>query len=256
MNLKSNKKPNTSWNKAADWYDELLATDPDSYQCKVILPNILRLMDIKRGEQIADIACGQGYFTEAFYKQSGSVVGVDIASKLIQLASKHSPKIQYHVASAESMPFLASNSFDKVAIILALQNMVDVNGVIKEAHRILKSKGSLYIVLNHPAFRVLKESSWGWDEKMKAQYRRIDRYISEAQVKIQMHPGDNPKDITLSFHRPFQFYFKIFHKNGLAVTRLEEWISHRTSERGPRAIAEDRARKEIPLFLAIETIKL
>lgn len=256
MNPK-NKKPNTSWGKVAAWYDELLETDPDSYQRNVIAPNLLRLMAIQKGERIADIACGQGYFTEAFSAQGADTVGVDIAPELIQQAMKRSPKkIQYHTASAEAMPFLKNGSFDKAAVVLALQNMADPHAALKEVNRILKPKGSLYIVLNHPAFRVLKESSWGWDEKMKVQYRRIDRYISESQIKIQMHPGDNPKEVTLSFHRPLQFYFKMFHKNGFAVVRLEEWISHRKSERGPRADAEDRARKEIPLFLALEIIKL
>lgn len=37
-----------------------------------------------------------------------------------------------------------------------------------------------------------------------------------------------------------------------AIVRMEEWISHRESEKGPRKIAEDTARKEFPLFLAIE----
>ena len=41
-------------------------------------------------------------------------------------------------------------------------------------------------------------------------------------------------------------------KAGLAITRLEEWISHKKSEEGPRATAEDVARKEIPLFLMLE----
>jgi hypothetical protein len=35
------------------------------------------------------------------------------------------------------------------------------------------------------------------------------------------------------------------------VTMLEEWNSHRKSEPGPRAKAEDLARKEIPLFLCL-----
>jgi hypothetical protein len=54
---------------------------------------------------------------------------------------------------------------------------------------------------------------------------------------------------TVSFHRPLQFYFKIFSKLGFAVERLEEWNSNKKSEAGPRAKAEDKARKEIPLFL-------
>ena len=45
-------------------------------------------------------------------------------------------------------------------------------------------------------------------------------------------------------------------KEGFAVKRLEEWISHKESMVGPRKIAEDNARKEIPIFMMIEAVKL
>ena len=127
--------------------------------------------------------------------------------------------------------------------------------VIKEANRVLKPKGQLFIVLNHPAFRIPKDSSWGWDETKKKQYRRLDGYMSETSEQIQMHPGDKPWEKTTSFHRPLQFYFKTLSKNGLSVTRLEEWVSHKISEEGPKKIAEDKARHEFPLFLFIEANK-
>ncbi|KKU82215.1 MAG: hypothetical protein UY07_C0001G0001, partial [Parcubacteria group bacterium GW2011_GWA1_47_8] len=50
-------------------------------------------------------------------------------------------------------------------------------------------------------------------------------------------------------------YFKTLANAGLAVARLEEWLSHRKSEKGPRKDAEDRARMEIPLFLFLEIEK-
>jgi hypothetical protein len=37
--------------------------------------------------------------------------------------------------------------------------------------------------------------------------------------------------------------------------RLEEWISHKKSEKGTRQLAEDVARKEFPLFMALELRK-
>ena len=49
---------------------------------------------------------------------------------------------------------------------------------------------------------------------------------------------------------------KLFAKNGLAITRLEEWISHKQSGAGPRQAAEDKARKEIPMFMCLEIKKL
>ncbi|HHW27302.1 MAG TPA: hypothetical protein GXX23_08195 [Firmicutes bacterium] len=112
-----------------------------------------------------------------------------------------------------------------------------------------------------------KASSWEWDPQTGDQYRRIDRYLSEQTVKIDMHPGKTAArgakspsgkpapgslDQTLSFHRPLQSYFKHLTNQGFAITRLEEWISHKKSQPGPRAAAENRARKEIPLFLFIE----
>ena len=45
---------------------------------------------------------------------------------------------------------------------------------------------------------------------------------------------------------------KLFSKNNFAVTRLEEWISHKVSSPGPREKEENRSRKEIPLFMCIE----
>jgi len=155
------------------------------------------------------------------------------------------------VAKADATSCLKAGSVDKIAIVLALQNMENVAGVLKECARVLKPGGAIYAVMNHPAFRVPKESSWGWDEKEKIQYRRVDRYLSELKIPIEMHPGTRAGDKTLSFHRPLQFYFKALVKAGFLVSGFEEWNSHKKSEEGPRAAAEDLARKEIPLFLCL-----
>ena len=38
---------------------------------------------------------------------------------------------------------------------------------------------------------------------------------------------------------------------GFAVDGLEEWVSNKKSQPGKKAKAENRSRKEIPLFLAL-----
>ena len=102
------------------------------------------------------------------------------------------------------------------------------------------------------AFRVPKNSNWDFDEKKKIQYRRVDAYLSEMTIPIDMNPGQTNSKKTISFHRSFQYYFKLLSKNGFAVSRLEEWISNKKSQKGPRGAAEDKARKEFPLFLFLE----
>ena len=73
-----------------------------------------------------------------------------------------------------------------------------------------------------------------------------------------MTPGEkvaSRKKFTVSFHRPLQSYVKVLAKYGFGVVRLEEWISHKKSQKGPRAEEEDRSRKEIPMFACIEARK-
>ena len=145
-----------------------------------------------------------------------------------------------------------NNSVDAITIILALQNIERISAVLKECARVLKTAGRLLIVINHPILRIPKESDWGWDEIKQVQYRRVDRYLSESKIKIDMHPGQTHKEYTVSWHRPLQVYFKNLANAGLGVTRLEEWISNRQGPRGKRFAASEQARKEIPLFLFIE----
>ena len=100
------KRKNTSWDKVANWYDEVLK-DGDSYQQKVILPNLLRRMASVSGGKILDLGCGQGHFARAVRSSLGAkVTGVDLSNELIKIAKQKSPtEIKYHVASADKLPF-------------------------------------------------------------------------------------------------------------------------------------------------------
>ena len=141
-------------------------------------------------------------------------------------------------------------SFDAATCVLALQNIDDIAKVFKEVARVLKQGARFTFVLNHPAFRVLKRSSWGYDEKEGVQYRRVDGYLSAAKIEIAMHPGKNAKK-TVSYHRSLQDFSKALANAGFVIERIEEWTSHKVSGKGPRQKAEDAARKEFPLFMAV-----
>ncbi len=242
----------TSWGGVSEWYDEYLEGNPDSYQEQVIAPNLIRMLGIKPGMKVVDIACGQGFFSRKFAAAGARVTGADISKELIERAKKHSPNIEYYATSAHKLGFAKAASFDAATIVLAIQNMENMQDVFAEARRVLVPGGRLLLVLNHPTFRIPKRSSWGYDEKEKSQYRRVDAYLSPSKTSIDMHPGSRASEQTISYHRSLQDFFKTLSKEGFAVTRLEEWISHKRSQTGPRQAAEDKARKEIPLFMALE----
>lgn len=268
-------KNETSWGKVSGWYDELLSGDKDSYQKKVILPNIMRLVAPQCGDKILDIACGNGFFSRELAAAGALVLGADISPELIEIARRNaasgaeSSRARFIVSSAENFQKNLEknvptdrngrknlNKFNKAVMILAIQNIENVKVVIENCFQALVPEGKLFIVINHPAFRIPKASSWAWDGAQEVQYRRIDAYMSEAREKIDMKPGaGGAKTFTVSFHRPLQYYFKIFAAAGFSVSRLEEWISNKKSAAGPRQKEEDRMRKEIPLFLFLELKK-
>jgi SAM-dependent methyltransferase len=248
---KPGPKTPTSWGGVADWYAEYLGGD-DTYQSKVILPNLMRVLAPGKGESVLDLACGEGFFAREFSKSGSQVTGADISSELIAKAKAAGEGPRYVVAPADRLTFAKDGEFDAVVCVLALQNIENLAGVCREAKRVLKKSGRFVLVLNHPAFRVIKRSSWGWDEAAGVQYRRVDGYLSASKVSVDMQPGKSGGKKTISYHRSLQDFFKALAGAGFAVTKLEEWNSHKTSEKGPRQEAEDQARKEIPLFMLLE----
>lgn len=245
------REPKTSWGGHAKWYSKVVSEE-GSYQKEVILPGVLNLLDLRGGEDVLDLACGEGFFSREFHDRGANVLGIDAGAGLIEMAKKKSSKdIIYRVGDARNLSFVNDGAFDAAVIILALQNIDDVNAVFKEVKRILKKGGRMVFVLNHPVFRIPKFSGWGWDEGQSLQYRKINRYMTELKVPIEMHPGENKKEITWSFHRPLQSYFKALKLAGFAVSEVEEWVSHKKSQRGPKAKAEDMARVEFPMFMAV-----
>lgn len=269
-----NNDKKTSWGGVADWYDNLIEKDEDSFQKNVIMPNLMRIVGKVHGQSVADIACGQGYFSKALAGEGARVFGADISSELIEIARKNSPeKIKFVACPADKVSDrLDKESMDLVIIVLALQNIEKMPETIAECSKILKPGGRLIFVLNHPSFRIAGRSSWEWVKSVAKNmgtiagatlgdktFRRVDAYMSDSTSRIDMTPGEktpNKKIYTTSFHRPLQSYFKALNKHGFAVTRLEEWISHRKSEVGPRQAEEDRARKEIPMFICVEAKKI
>lgn len=248
------KKPSTSWGKVSHWYDSHLENE-GTYHATVVLPGSLRLLGLKKGETLLDIACGQGFFSRAFAEAGAHVDGVDISPELIAIAkSKTSDPEAFRAANAENLSFIPQGTYDVATMMLAIQNIKDLDRALSEASRVLKLGGRFLIVMNHPAFRIPHASSWGHDEKGKVQYRRLDRYLSEATSFIDMNPGrkEGEKQVeTVSYHRPLQVYVKALLKHGFHIEKLEEWISDKVSEPGPRQHAENAARKEFPLFLAV-----
>ncbi|MBN8419959.1 MAG: methyltransferase domain-containing protein [Verrucomicrobia bacterium] len=241
----------TSWEKSADWYDGIIGERGSELYQAVVIPGALNLLAPKRGERVLDLGCGQGVFSRALAQAGCQVTGVDAAPTLIQKARTYpvKPPVRYLARDAAQIEDLGE--FDAASAILCVQNMEHLDVVSAAAAKVLKPGGRMLWVVNHPAFRIPRQTSWGNDEATKIQYRRIDAYSSTLSIPIIMHPGRPDSETTTSFHRSLQTLTGTGFSAGLRLAGMEEWYSHKESQPGPRAGAENRARKEFPLFLAL-----
>ncbi|MDB5333232.1 MAG: hypothetical protein JWP03_4383 [Phycisphaerales bacterium] len=249
--------PRTDWGDVANWYDQLVGESGSEYQREVVIPGVLRMLALREGDTAVDIACGQGVLCRILQDRGVRMTGVDAATELIAAARTRGPEaIRYYVGDARKLNFLPEAHFSAAACMLAIQNIHPIQGVFTGVARALRPGGRFVMVMMHPSFRGPKETSWGWDDKQKVQYRRVDRYLMPRKSPIITNPGKDPDVYTWSFHKPLELYVRALRNAGLLIDALEEWPSHKTSQQGPRAAAENSARKEIPMFLAIRAVKV
>lgn len=246
----------TDWGNVAHWYDSYLQGD-DTYQAKVIAPNLSRMLAISPEARVLDVACGQGYFSRLVADTGATVVGVDSSAELVEIAAQQARiNESYRVGNAEQLSAMKLGTFDAAFSVLAFENIKNIPKVFEGMSDCLKKEGRVVLVLLHPAFRIPQHSDWGYDMKRAVQYRKTEKYLSEVSIAIELAPHKGgQKTATTTFHRSLQWYAKAFRNAGFAIVNLEEWISHKKSEAGPRQVAEDAARKEIPMFMAIELRK-
>lgn len=245
--------PSTSWEPVEKWYKATVGEEGHYYHRQIILPGVIRLLGMgKEGAALLDLACGPGVLAKQL-PETVAYTGVDLSSSFIQQARKldRSTNHRYLVGDITKGLDLEENSYSHAVIILALQNVEKPEGVFRNAYKHLRSGGRLVIVLNHPCFRVPRQSTWQVDEEKKIQYRRIDRYASSMSVPISTHPSKGQQSVTTwSFHHPLSAYAKWLQEAGFVIETLEEWCSDKVST-GAAAKMENRSRAEIPLFLTI-----
>ena len=249
---KPRKKVLTLWDQASRWYDSLVGGQGTNFQKDIIMPGVLRLLEVNKKDRVLDLACGQGVFSRYLSKKGINVEGLDSSAELLKYARLRSGSaIRYHVGDAAEAENFKENTFDGIACRMAIQNIQKMELLFKNVCRWLKPGKCFVFVMTHPCFRIPRQSHWGWDEEKKLEYRRVDHYMSETSVPILTPPFADPKSFTLTYHRPMQSYVYALVQAGLCVDAMEEWISNKNSMPGKRSKAENRARKEFPLFLAL-----
>lgn len=218
----------SGWDQMADWWDRHLGDEGDLWHRALIDPPLIRLAGEVVGMCVLDLACGNGYLSRRFALQGASVTGVDASTHLIERARRREAEeplgIIYHVADAARLDMLEGAAFDLVICNMALMDIENAAGAIKEIARVLGPQGRLIFSLPHPCFDKVGTSGWVIEHFYPTTtiWRKMSHYREMAVGEVPWQSVAGQVVYTHAYHRPLSWYVRILRASDLFVAALEE----------------------------------
>ena len=250
--------PTVSWEQLAEWHDGKQGDEGDLWHRTLIDLTLLRVVGDVQGLRVLDLACGNGYLARRYARTGATVVGVDASSPIIERARSREAQdplgIRYHRADAAKLEMLADGSFDLVASNMALMDIEDAEGAIREVGRVLRSGGRFVASLCHPCFDQGPTSTWLLERFFRSTkvWRKIARYRHPFADEMPWGIEDKTTS-TRGYHRPLSWYARVLRDAGFLIRSLEE------PEPTPECVEQSPQGPfmvEIPLHLVIEAVKV
>lgn len=250
--------PTVKWEDLAEWYDAKQGDEGDLWHRSLIDPTFLRVVGDVHGLRVLDLACGNGYLARRYARAGAAVVGVDASAPILDRAKARETEnplgITYLREDASSRSNLPDKSFDLVACNMALMDIEDAEGALREAARVLKDGGRFVASLCHPCFDQGPTSTWLLERHFRSTsvFRKIARYRHPFADDMPWGIEDKTAT-TVGYHRPLSWYARVLRDAGFLIRSLEEPEPTpeciETSPQGPFMV-------EIPLHLVIEAVKI
>jgi 2-polyprenyl-3-methyl-5-hydroxy-6-metoxy-1,4-benzoquinol methylase len=218
------------WDTNADAWDAKIAGG-GGLQTRLVAPVVEQMLDIQPGENVLDIACGNGFFSRRLAALGASVVASDFSPKLIERARERTTepadRIRYQVADATDEAQLLAlgdeKRFDAAVCINALMDMPAIEPLFRAVAKLLRPGGRFVFSVMHPCFNgqsisMLAELS---DYSPTPTYSiRVSRYLS-AEVTKGLAIAEQPVQ-QYYWHRPLHLLLNSAFASGLVMDRLEE----------------------------------
>src|SRR5687768_9954218 len=112
-------------------------------------PRVVDAAEIRPGQHVLDVCCGTGVLARAAATRTGrngAVTGLDLSPRMLAIAARLSPTLQWREGSADSLPF-PDESFDAVVSQFGLMFVPDRVLALREMMRVLKPGGRVAVAV-------------------------------------------------------------------------------------------------------------
>jgi ubiquinone/menaquinone biosynthesis C-methylase UbiE len=209
-----------AYDDIAEWYDEIV--EQDGFQHGLVVPVLLDLVGDVRGRRVCDLACGQGYVSRRLALRGAEVVGIDVSTKLLELAQQRERAeplgIDYRNGDAQDLGVLAGERFDGVACNMALIAIPDLDATLATVSECIGPAGWFVFSITQPCFQA-PGSEWFTDETGR-RGRRVYEYFDERAWR-----SANPNGVrgrVGDHHRTLSTYVNTLADHGLLVEAMVE----------------------------------
>ena len=125
------------------WYETPLGAQADADEKEVLFA----IADLKRGERVLDLGCGDGNYTESIADRTGAAIGVDRSSAMLRAGGirlGNRPDVLWVRANGASLPFRQA-AFDAVISVTVLCFAREPRALLAEAFRVLRPGGRIVV---------------------------------------------------------------------------------------------------------------
>lgn len=130
-----------------EYFDLVVERDGSSdaaYAAHRLVLKFSKLREPREGDTVLDVGSSIGVVTDALRKHGLKPSGIDVVPEFVEVARQRYPDIDFQVAPAEKLPFPAE-TFDFVNMSSLIEHVDDWRESIREATRVLKPGGVLYL---------------------------------------------------------------------------------------------------------------
>lgn len=110
---------------------------------------LFRLAGVRTGDRVLDVCCGTGDVAFRFAVSGADVVGIDFSGPMLGVARDRSAAsglpVGFVQGDALHLPF-PDAQFDVATVSYGLRNLSDVEGGLREMHRVAKPGGRLLVL--------------------------------------------------------------------------------------------------------------